>query len=149
MITSAHSQSSLRSKIDVGIQINTSIVLDSVSEAQYNRMTKDPDVIEFPDFQAEYNGGVEAFQDLIYENFNLPTKKLQQELKRNDDIHIQIKFTLQANGKIKDFEIENAPSSEIEIELERIINLGKWRPGERHGKKTDATCQIDIIFKRI
>lgn len=145
---SLYSQTYIDDDIEIHAKINTTLILDSIKEAEYHRMTKSPGAIEFPDFEASYEGGVHAFQELIKDNLNYSIKKLRRELRQRSEIHISIKFKLKANGNIDDLELVSGAHPKLELELERIIHFGKWIRGEHHGARVDAFCFIDLEFRQ-
>ncbi len=62
---------------------------------------------------------------------------------------VVIQFSIDATGKLSNFELLRSVSEEIDAEAIRIIKLtaGKWTPGKQNGRAVPVKYTIPIVYK--
>lgn len=112
-------------------------------EASSNIAGSDDTVIEFPEYIAEFNGGISAMFEYIQQNVNYPS----QAIKNNDQGKVYIQFIVEANGEVTEVKVERGVSTELDIEAKRVItNMPLWIPAIENGNTVRCRCRIPIAF---
>jgi TonB family protein len=101
------------------------------------------EVIDFPEVEASFPGGVEAMQKYIAENVVYPKKAL----KKGESGKVFVRFTVTENGDVDDVKIIRGVSLELDKEALRVVkSMPAWSPAEKNGKKVSTRVSLPIIF---
>lgn len=143
-----NSQVKLNNRIQFSIESNTQLEIDSVQQINGRKVTfvKDPDAIDFPDFQPSCKGGDKELERLIIENFEVSTKTLLKTINKNGAQKLQVKFDIDSSGKLLNIKVTSGIDTYIDAEIIRILNLTEWYPGEHKGKRVNSSCTLNITF---
>lgn len=121
------------------------IILIAPPEIKHDTTTVvvDPPVIDFPDVEAMFPGGVVAMQQWIGNNVNYPATSIQ--IKEEGKVYLS--FVVETDGSISAIDIERGVSPDIDREAKRLVrNMPNWIPGEAKGKKARTRCRLPINF---
>lgn len=100
-------------------------------------------VIEFPDKEAQFKGGTEAFKEYIGLSVNYPP----QAIERNIQGKVYLSFIVEKNGKITDVKVVKGAHPALDEEAKRVISeMPKWKPGKVGRKKVRTRCMVPINF---
>lgn len=100
-------------------------------------------MINFPDVEAEFPGGISKMFEYLGKNISYPNKAL----KNNDQGKVFVQFVVEANGKITNVEVIRGVSKELDAESIRVIKkMPKWKPAEHKGVKVKSKIRIPINF---
>ena len=103
-----------------------------------------PPVVEFPDVDAQFFGGVVQMKRWINENVNYP----QAAIEIGDQGLVYLSFVVEEDGTISNIEIERGVSTELDREAKRLIrNMPKWVAGEAKGLPVRSRCRLPINFE--
>jgi len=95
------------------------------------------------DIQPEFPGGVEKFKTFIKSHLTYPEQAIQSNIEGT----VQIGFTIDRDGTLKDFEILNGIGYGCD---ELIINILKtsphWKPGIAYGRAVTCRETISVQF---
>jgi protein TonB len=101
------------------------------------------EIIEFPDVEAQFPGGMAELQKYIASNINYP----QTAIEMNEQGKVYLSFVVEPNGEITNIVVERGVSSDLDREAKRVIRgMPKWTPGEAGGKKARTRCRLPINF---
>ena len=90
-------------------------------------------IIEFPDLEAEFPGGVVALKKFVLENTKFPSACAEMKAQGR----VFVKFCVEKDGSLTNVIVErNQTGCEDFIkEVKRVISImPKWAPGEVRGK---------------
>jgi len=84
----------------------------------------------------EFVGGMTALDTYVATNFKMSRKDRKKEVEGQ----IKVRFTIAADGSIKNAKVINGGMSEkLNKEALRVINaMPKWKPGTENGKAVDV-----------
>lgn len=103
-----------------------------------------PPVVEFPDVDAQFFGGVLEMKKWINANVNYP----QEAIEVGDEGLVYLSFVVEEDGSISNIEIERGVSTELDREAKRLIrNMPKWVAGEAKGLPVRSRCRLPINFE--
>ena len=102
-----------------------------------------PDKVEdFPDVEAEFPGGYEAWKNYLLKEMKYPDISIENGEKGT----VYIQFIIESDGSIGDVKISKGVSYEIDKEAKRVIkNSPKWVPGRTN--KTNVRTRLNIPIK--
>lgn len=104
---------------------------------------KDEEIVDFPDVEAGFPGGVVAMKKWIADNIEYPETSIEM----NEQGKVYLEFVVEKDGSISRIKIKRGVSEDIDREAKRIIRqMPKWKPGEAGGKVVRTTCSIPINF---
>ncbi|MGB0914469.1 MAG: energy transducer TonB [Crocinitomicaceae bacterium] len=103
-----------------------------------------PPVVEFPDVDAQFFGGILEMKKWINANVNYP----QEAIEVGDEGLVYLSFVVEEDGSISNIEIERGVSTELDREAKRLIrNMPKWVAGEAKGLPVRSRCRLPINFE--
>lgn len=90
----------------------------------------------------------QALMQFITNNLKYPTKSKVAKIEGT----AMVKFIVSKEGKVKDIEVNEAPSQEMGVEAVRVLNLmneqnQNWVAGLVDGKKVDVQLMLPFKFK--
>ncbi len=93
----------------------------------------------------EFRGGKEAMFKFIKENIRYPG-----EAKKNKESgRVIVKFTVQADGSIRDVKVVRGVSPLLDAEACRVISImPSWIPGMQNGKNVNVNYVLPITFNQ-
>jgi len=101
------------------------------------------EIIEFPDVEAQFPGGMAELQRYIASNINYP----QTSIEMNEQGKVYLSFVVEPNGDISNIVVERGVSTDLDREAKRVVRgMPKWTPGEAGGKKARTRCRLPINF---
>jgi|TARA_R110000737_G_scaffold53512_1_gene75135 protein TonB len=101
------------------------------------------EIIEFPDVEAQFPGGMAELQKYIASNINYP----QTSIEMNEQGKVYLSFVVEPDGTISNIVVERGVSSDLDREAKRVVRgMPKWTPGEAGGKKARTRCRLPINF---
>jgi TonB family protein len=119
--------------------ITVGVLMATISLAQ-NQEINEIDV-KAPKFQNEIYQSVNEF---LNDNVEFPSRSKNAGLQGTEIV----KFTVTKNGYIKDYEVVNSVSREIDEEVIRVLEAtnGKWEPGNVNGNPVEMKTEILLAF---
>ena len=90
--------------------------------------------------QPEYPGGIKAFLDYVYKNFNVP------EVDRDMTAKVIVSFVVEKDGSMTDIKVLKEPGYGLGKEAIRVLKSvkKKWSPGVQNGKNVRASYTLPI-----
>lgn len=102
------------------------------------------EIIDFPDVEAEYPGGVTALQKFINETVQYPVDAIEKGIQGR----VYLSFVVETDGSLTNIKVERGVSPELDREAKRVVRaMPKWIPGESGGKKIRTKARLPIIFQ--
>ena len=102
-----------------------------------------PEIIEFPDVEAEFPGGTSELKNFINQHIVYP----EDALKKKEQGKVFVAFLVKKDGSIEQIQIERGVSESLNAEAVRLIGLmPKWIPAEMDGKPVDSRCRMPFSF---
>jgi len=101
-------------------------------------------VLEFPDKEADFPGGMTALQKFISENIIYP----KEAILNNESGKVYASFIVEPTGEISTIVIERGVSPALNAETIRVIeNMPKWIPGQiSDGTLVRTRCRLPINY---
>lgn len=107
------------------------------------KITPPEEIIDWPDVEAMFNGGVAEMQKWINKNVRYP----QEAIDMGDQGRVYLAFVVEKDGSISNIEIERGVSDALDKEAKRLLrNMPEWIPGEAKGHKARTRCRLPINF---
>lgn len=101
------------------------------------------EIVDFPDVEAEFPGGVAAMKKWIADNIEYPETSIEM----NEQGRVYLEFVVEKDGSISRIKVKRGVSDDIDREAKRILRaMPSWKPGEANGKIVRTTCTIPINF---
>lgn len=101
------------------------------------------EIIEFPDVEAQFPGGMAELQKYIASNISYP----QTSIEMNEQGKVYLSFVVEPTGEISNIVVERGVSADLDREAKRVVRgMPKWTPGEAGGKKARTRCRLPINF---
>lgn len=105
--------------------------------------TIDKSIVEFPDEEAEYKGGVNALQKFIINEIKYPAQAINENIVGK----VYLRFVVQKNGKVKNVQVVKGAHPLLDQEAIRLIEaMPKWIPAKKDGKKVSSMCLLPLNF---
>lgn len=101
------------------------------------------EVIEFPDVDATYPGGIAELQKWIAKSINYP----QTSIELGEQGKVFVSFVVEPDGSISNVAVERGVSDDLDREAKRVVRaMPKWTAGEAGGKKVRSRMRLPIVF---
>lgn len=105
--------------------------------------TSGDEIIFFPDVEAQFKGGTNAFQQYIGINVNYPAPAIEHNIQGK----VFVSFIVEKNGKITNVQVFKGVHPALDAEAIRVISkMPKWKPGKVGKKKVRTRCMVPINF---
>ncbi len=102
-------------------------------------------LVDYPDQDATFPGGVAAMNQFLADNIKYPEIAMES----GDQGKVFIEFIVEKDGSIIQIKILRGVSKEIDREAKRVVSLmPKWAPAESNGEAVRARCRIQISFSQ-
>lgn len=102
------------------------------------------EIIEFPDIEAAFPGGVLEMKKWISQNVTYPDISIEM----NEQGKVYVSFVVEKDGRITNVEIQRGVSIDLDKEAKRVIrNMPNWNPGETKGERVRTKCSLPINFE--
>jgi len=100
-------------------------------------------IVDYPDQEAEFPGGVTAMMQFLSDNIEYP--EIAMEL--GDQGRVFVEFVVEKDGSITQIKIVRGVSKEIDREAKRVVRMmPAWEPAEQKGESVRARMRIPINF---
>lgn len=97
-------------------------------------------VEQMPKFQ---NGGLEVFHAWVQKNVSYPQIALENGIQGR----VFLKFVIEANGKLSNIEVIQAPDRSLSDEAVRVLKKSPvWVPGRQRNKAVRVTYTVPVEF---
>jgi len=111
------------------------------STVVYTPIDIKPDVVNFPDQEATFKGGVSAMNKFII--YNLDINKMDLLEAKNIVVHVE--FVIDTKGQVTLINIKGEHHKSIDREIKRmILSMPNWIPGENKGRKVNTRMFLPI-----
>ncbi|NVK27437.1 MAG: energy transducer TonB [Flavobacteriia bacterium] len=122
--------------------IDTPPVIDPES---FYPLGNEPDsvIVQFPEVQSEFPGGVEALFKFVRDSLEIPAHITELQT----DVRVYVRFVVSKSGKISNVEIlrNTNPDSELEKNVEEmVLSMPEWTPGKVKGEPVHSFMIIPI-----
>lgn len=92
----------------------------------------------------EFNGGFEELSEYLNSNLKYPIISKTQGIEGK----ILVEFTISEKGEIKEIELQNSLTDDLNQEAIRLIkNMPRWQPAIQNGIPRKVRYQLPISFK--
>lgn len=103
---------------------------------------EEPAILEHPDENPEFPGGMEAWSRYLQRMLRVP-----EDLEAGDRKTVRVKFVVNANGEVTDAVITMSGGKEFDKEVMRVIaRMPKWKPGKQRGKPVASYFTQPVTF---
>lgn len=101
-------------------------------------------IVEFPDVEAQFPGGIVEMKRWIAENMVYPQMAIENEQEGT----VYVSFVVEMDGSVSNVDISRAIDGDLDREAKRVVRqMPKWNAGEAGGKKVRTKCVIPIKFQ--
>ena len=108
------------------------------------RRLKEPEVIQFPDVEAEFPGGTEALMKYIKDHLKYPAEEREMEIQGR----VYVEFIVEKNGEITGVKVIRGVSENLDLEAKRLVMMmPDWKPAESRGYPVRSKARLPITFK--
>ena len=115
-----------------------------VTENPAVKQEKHATVEDAPDVLPKYAGGEMAMFAFLCKNVKYPESAAKDSIQGR----VVVKFTVQADGAVKDASVVESVCPALDEEAIRVVMLmPRWIPGEKDGKKVACSFSLPISFK--
>lgn len=115
-----------------------------VTENPAVKQEKHATVEDAPDVLPKYAGGEMAMFAFLCKNVKYPESAAKDSIQGR----VVVKFTVQADGAVKDASVVKSVCPALDEEAIRVVMLmPRWIPGEKDGKKVACSFSLPISFK--
>jgi len=121
------------------------LTFESIAQKVEDITIEEDSVVEIPDIEPSFPGGVIELQKFIAENLKFPVDCLDS----NFYGRIEMKFIVEKDGSISNVEIHEKKIGcvQLAVETERFLNqMPKWIPGEVQGEKKRVRVILPLNF---
>lgn len=127
--------------VDLGLPKGDTTILEVNNDLPFIQ----PNIIEdFPDVDAEFDGGYEAWKKYILSELTYP----EYSIENGDEGTVYLTFVVEVDGSIGDIKINKSVSPEIDREAKRVIKQSpKWKPGKVGNQNVRSRMSIPIKFE--
>jgi hypothetical protein len=122
------------------------LTFESIAQKEHNHRIEEDSVVEFPDIEPSFPGGVFELQKFIAENLKFPVDCLDS----NFYGRIEMKFIVEKDGSISTIKINENKSSCAQLDKEAIrllMLMPKWIPGEVQSEKKRVRVILPLNIK--
>lgn len=101
------------------------------------------EIIDFPDIEASFPGGMSAFNSYLEENMQYP----QASIEKQEQGKVYLSFIVEPDGSITGVKVERGVSPDLDREAKRLLRASpNWIPAEMDGAKVRAKCSYPVTF---
>lgn len=101
------------------------------------------DVVDFPDVDASFPGGMDSMTIWIKENLKYP--EISKEL--GDQGRVYVMFVVNTDGSITDISVVRSIANELDIEAKRLVrSMPNWNPGRVNGSPVRSRLRLSVDF---
>lgn len=101
------------------------------------------EVVERPEVEASYPGGMPAMVSYITDNVKYPKSAQEEKIQGT----VYVRFTVAEDGTIRDAEIMRGVRKDIDQEALRIVsNMPKWEPAKNNDKAVASSNVMPVRF---
>lgn len=112
-----------------------------------NTVTNTPpdSIVNFPDTEAEYPGGLDAMVEFIFLNFELPDGYLDTLSWNFNDDRVYLSFIVEKDGKISNINVEKGYNDIIDsVSIDVVQHMPNWTPAQKNGLPVRTLMRIPI-----
>jgi protein TonB len=104
----------------------------------------DVDIIDFPEFNPEFPGGMPAFYQFLSKNLTYPEKAVQNGIEGK----AYVQFIVEKDGTITNIDVVNDIHSSLKKEAIRVVSkMPNWKPGKQGNKPVRVRYTLPINFE--
>lgn len=108
------------------------------------RRLEEPEVIQFPDVEAEFSGGTEALMKYIKDHLKYPAEEREMGIQGR----VYVEFIVEKNGEVTTVKILRGVSKNLDLEAKRLVStMPNWKPAESRGYPVRSKARLPITFK--
>jgi periplasmic protein TonB len=98
-------------------------------------------IIEKPDQVAKFQGGMGALGKFLQKNLKYPEKAFRANVTGK----VSVKFIVEVDGSLSNFQIEVSPGFGVGEEVIRVLKLSpKWIPAKQKDRKVRSVFRLPI-----
>lgn len=104
----------------------------------------DSTIVEVPDTDVEYPGGMGAMQKFIQENVEYP----EEAREKGYQGRVYVTFIVEPDGSVSNIDVmRGGIHKSLNNEAMRLVrSMPKWSPGELNGEPVRSRCRLPITF---
>jgi protein TonB len=100
-------------------------------------------IYEFPEINAEFEGGDEGLQDFLAKNTHYPESAISYSAEGT----VYVKFTVSSTGKVKDVKLMRNVDYYLDAEAIRVVeSMPNWTPARQGTKKVATYMYLPFKF---
>lgn len=113
--------------------------------AQAVTITPPDSIVNFPDTEAEYPGGLDAMAEFIFLNFELPDGYLDTLSWNFNDDRVYLSFIVEKDGQISNVNVEKGYNDIIDsVSIDVVKHMPNWTPAQKNGLPVRTLMRIPI-----
>ncbi len=118
------------------------ILLSSTGYSQSNE-TIESEIIEFPDVDASFPGGLDSLTVFFQKHISYPVEAIDNKIQGT----VLLSFMVDSEGKISSIRIQKSPSELLSNEAMRIVqSMPNWIPATYKEKNCSSYYSMPINF---
>lgn len=104
---------------------------------------QEPEVIQFPDVEAEFPGGTEALMKYIKDHLKYPAEEREMGIQGR----VYVEFVVEKNGEVTTVKVIRGVSKNLDLEAKRLVTMmPDWKPAESRGNPVRSKARLPITF---
>lgn len=105
---------------------------------------QEPEVIQFPDVEAEFQGGTKALMEYIKDHLKYPAEEREMGIQGR----VYVEFVVEKNGEVTTVKVIRGVSKNLDLEAKRLVSMmPNWKPAESRGYPVRSKARLPITFK--
>lgn len=118
-------------------------LLFTVASCSNYKISESDAIIDYPDEESQYPGGVEQMKKYLSRNIQYPENAMQN----GDQGKVFVEFIVEKDGSLSNVTVLRGVSKEIDAEAKRVIEaMPKWTPAVHKKKYVRSRARIPINF---
>ncbi|SRR5690554_807458 len=114
-----------------------------ISVFTFSQEKADSSIVDIPEKEAEFPGGISAMKNFIAKNVIYPEKSLL----KNEQGRVFVEFIVEKDGSFTKVKVLEGPYRRLNKEAKRVVKaMPNWIPAEWKGEIVRARCRIPINF---
>lgn len=118
-------------------------LLFTMASCSNYKMSESDAIIEIPDEESQYPGGVKKMKTYLARNIQYPEVAMQN----GDQGKVFVEFVVEKDGSLSNVKVLRGVSKEIDAEAIRVIEaMPKWTPAVHKKKYVRSRARLPINF---
>jgi hypothetical protein len=102
-------------------------------------------IVNFPDTEAQYPGGLDSLTEFIFMNFILPNDTIEKTIVEFNDERVYLSFIVEKDGSLTNIVVEKGASELYDSICVAVVKLmPNWIPAEKNGVAVRSLMRLPI-----